>query len=337
MDWRLRRWRLWFLALMTATLICNICCNNKRYCYSTLRSWEKSVVSAQDFLLLNFKTIENIDFFLFKILHFLFLPDMIELQFSSQSSWLSTVLVSQFVDASATFLWPDSRATWPQFASRDLPTRSAGRKYIVQIRDPQLMRRPHSWATIVGHDAWASNRGSRRWDDTCRHLSCNSGGSLSPGRPVAGRPRPPATKWPGHQVAQRAGRPMAAAAGRCNRTPMTPVYRAYLPRGDPSYFPNTDQVHQPPTPSQQYPLSLGEAFFIQTPKPTLIHVIHQGVTPCWKSVHRISGYQPLIRDIIIGYQEKIDQIQLYIKQNPAKYSNISDDILTLYLWTVVRE
>ena len=37
----------------------------------------------------------------------------------------------------------------------------------------------------------------------------------------------------------------------------------------------------------------------------------QGVTYCWKSVHRISGYQGYqsdIRGIIHGYQEKIDQI-----------------------------
>jgi len=71
-----------------------------------------------------------------------------------------------------------------------------------------------------------------------------------------------------------------------------------------------------------------------------IHGLLQGVTPRWKSVHRVSGYrgyQPDIKVIIIGYQEKIDQIQLNIEQISAKYSNISDDILTLYLWTVVRE
>jgi len=39
--------------------------------------------------------------------------------------------------------------------------------------------------------------------------------------------------------------------------------------------------------------------------------IRQGVTPRWKSVHRISGYQGYqldIRGIINRYQEKIDQL-----------------------------
>jgi len=39
----------------------------------------------------------------------------------------------------------------------------------------------------------------------------------------------------------------------------------------------------------------------------------QGVTPCWKSVHRISGYQGYqqdIRGVMNGYQEKIDQISI---------------------------
>jgi len=38
---------------------------------------------------------------------------------------------------------------------------------------------------------------------------------------------------------------------------------------------------------------------------------YQGVTPFWKSANRISGYQvyqPEIRGIINGYQEKIDRI-----------------------------
>ena len=39
----------------------------------------------------------------------------------------------------------------------------------------------------------------------------------------------------------------------------------------------------------------------------------QGITPCWISVQRISGYQgyqPDIRGILNEYQEKIDQISV---------------------------
>jgi len=36
----------------------------------------------------------------------------------------------------------------------------------------------------------------------------------------------------------------------------------------------------------------------------------QGVTPWWKSMHRISGYEPDIRGIINGYQEKIDRVSI---------------------------
>ena len=45
----------------------------------------------------------------------------------------------------------------------------------------------------------------------------------------------------------------------------------------------------------------------------------QGVTSCWKSEHRISGYQPDIRYIINGHQEKIHQFQLNIWQISAEY------------------
>jgi len=51
----------------------------------------------------------------------------------------------------------------------------------------------------------------------------------------------------------------------------------------------------------------------------------QGVISCWKSVHRISGYQPDIRGAINGYQEKIDQSSL-------KYLTDSDRILKNISW-----
>jgi len=47
----------------------------------------------------------------------------------------------------------------------------------------------------------------------------------------------------------------------------------------------------------------------------------RGVTPCWKSVHRISGYQRYLQDIRgirNEYQEKIEKIQLNIKQISAE-------------------
>jgi len=55
--------------------------------------------------------------------------------------------------------------------------------------------------------------------------------------------------------------------------------------------------------------------------------MQQGVTSCWKSVHRISGYQgyqPDIRGIINGYQEKIDHISIkYLTDFGRILKNIS--------------
>jgi len=57
----------------------------------------------------------------------------------------------------------------------------------------------------------------------------------------------------------------------------------------------------------------------------------QGVTPSWKCVHRISGYQryqPDIRGIINGYQQKIDQISVkYL----TDFSMILKNICWIYL------
>jgi len=44
--------------------------------------------------------------------------------------------------------------------------------------------------------------------------------------------------------------------------------------------------------------------------------------PCWKSVHRKSGYQPDIRGIINGYQEKNDQSSIeYLKGSSRVLKN----------------
>jgi len=58
--------------------------------------------------------------------------------------------------------------------------------------------------------------------------------------------------------------------------------------------------------------------------PDILHM-NQGVTPCWKSVHWISGYQgyhPAVKGIINGYQEEISQSSnkcLSFQQNIQKY------------------
>jgi len=62
-----------------------------------------------------------------------------------------------------------------------------------------------------------------------------------------------------------------------------------------------------------------------------IHGLLQGVTPRWKSVHRVSGYrgyQPDIKVIIIGYQEKIDQISV---EYLTDFSRLLKSICSIYL------
>jgi len=54
----------------------------------------------------------------------------------------------------------------------------------------------------------------------------------------------------------------------------------------------------------------------------------RGMTPCRKSVHWISGYQPDIRVVINGYQKKIDQI--WIKYL-TDFSRILRKIFSVYL------
>ena len=70
----------------------------------------------------------------------------------------------------------------------------------------------------------------------------------------------------------------------------------------------------------------------------------QGVTTCWKSVHRISGYQgyqPDISGTINGYQEKIDRISIKYLTDFSRIflKNLMDipKLAARYQWTVVRE
>jgi len=58
------------------------------------------------------------------------------------------------------------------------------------------------------------------------------------------------------------------------------------------------------------------------------YMFNQGITPCWKSVHRISGYQPDIRGLINGYQDKVNKISVkYL----TDFSEILKDICWIYL------